>query len=76
LTKFSFSRTAGLLDNFFPINVINTIAREHRQLYLIASKTTKIDLHPNFNKQRIDSPSENGKTSHPHPERMETDLSY
>jgi hypothetical protein len=67
LTKFSLNRTPGLMDNFFPINDINIIAREQRQLYLIANKATEIELHPKVIKRKIDSPSEDGKSLSPTP---------
>lgn len=53
------------MDHFFPINDINIIAREQRQLYLIASKVTEIELHPEVVKQRTDSPSEECKSLSP-----------
>jgi hypothetical protein len=62
LTKFSLGRTPGLMDHFFQINDINIIAKEQRQLYLIANKGTEIEPHPSVIKQRIDSPSEDGKS--------------
>jgi len=50
------------MDYFFPINDINIIVREQRQLYLIANKVTEVELQPNVIKQRTDSPSEDGKS--------------